>query len=336
MPEKRKVVGLVIFILLISSLIGCIGFDEKETLKVYHAGSLSGPFREIGREFENEYTEVDVRREPAGSVETVRKITDQGQEADIVGVADHSLIPDLMYPEDASWTVRFATNRMVLAHTVESAYVEEIDTDNWFNVLKRDDVKFGFSNPNLDPCGYRSQMVIYLAEEYYGEEGLFEDLIEGYTNIELEGDEIIAPENIDMDTDKVMIRPAEMDLIHQLESGEIDYLFLYQSVVEQQEALEMVSFPEEIDLGSPEHSDFYQRVSLTKGSGESATGETIVYGVTIPKSVRNEERALDFMTFLLTDGKEIIEDMGQDPIDPPEVDRSEEIPEELKHLVEET
>ncbi len=336
MKLKKGAVLLTVVFLIITSLSGCITFEKEEALNVYHAGSLSGPFRELGVTFEEKHSEVEVRREPAGSVETVRKITDQGQEPDVVGVADYSLIPDLMYPDYASWTVKFASNRMVLAHTEESLHVDNINEENWFEILEKEDVKFGFSDPNLDPCGYRSQMVVYLAEKHYGVEGLFEGLIEENTNINVEDGDIKVPNNIDMDREKIMIRPTEMDLIHQLEVGEIDYLFLYQSVVEQQEELEMLSFPEEIDLGSPVHSDFYQEVTLTKGSGESVDGKPIVYGVTIPESVRNKERALDFIESLLTDGKDIMTDMGQDPITPPETDNLEEIPEEIKHLVEKT
>ncbi|MFP4545237.1 MAG: substrate-binding domain-containing protein, partial [Methanomassiliicoccales archaeon] len=73
------------------------------------------------KRFEEDHPGVDVRREAAGSVATVRKVTDQGKEPDVVGLADYSLIPDMMYEEYADWTVQFAKNRMTLAYTDQSA-----------------------------------------------------------------------------------------------------------------------------------------------------------------------------------------------------------------------
>ena len=35
------------------------------------------------------------------------------------------------------------------------------------DILARKDVVWGHSDPNLDPCGYRSLMVLQLAEKYY-------------------------------------------------------------------------------------------------------------------------------------------------------------------------
>jgi molybdate/tungstate transport system substrate-binding protein len=38
-------------------------------------------------------------------------------------------------------------------------------------------VVWGHSDPNLDPCGYRSLMVLQLAEKYYNQPGLYDRLI---------------------------------------------------------------------------------------------------------------------------------------------------------------
>jgi len=331
----KRLVALSCLLLLSSvPIIGCIGFDDGEIIKILHAGSLSGPFSELERKFEEEYPDMEVRREMAGSVETVRKITDQGQEADIVGVADYSLISDLMYDDYASWTIEFATNSMALAYTEDSNHADEITSNNWFEILQREDVKIGFSSPNHDPCGYRSQMVIRLAQEHYEEEDLFEKLIEGYTDIREEDGQITVPENLNHDASKIMVRPAEMELIYALETGDIDYLFIYQSVVQQHENLDMVSLPPEIDLGSPELAEFYGNVSLTMSTGKTIVAQPIVYGITIPTTVRNVEGAEFFIEFLLSEsGKEVIQDMGQDSIDPAIVDNIEELPEELRGFV---
>ncbi len=99
---------------------------EKDTLTVFHAGSLSAPFEAAAGEFEKIYPSVDVEREPAGSRTTVRKVTELGKMADVIGSADYVAIKQLMFPDFADWYIIFTSNEMVIAYTDESKYSEEI------------------------------------------------------------------------------------------------------------------------------------------------------------------------------------------------------------------
>ncbi|MFW6040222.1 MAG: tungstate ABC transporter substrate-binding protein WtpA [Thermoplasmatota archaeon] len=335
----KKWVVLITTLLLISTFfVGCTQESENKVLNVYHAGSLSIPFDEMEKKFEEEHSNVDVRLEGAGSVATVRKVTDQGKTPDIVAVADYSLISDFMYDNDkADWTVRFANNRMVIAYTEQSNHKDMVNEENWYEILNKHDVKFGFSNPNDDPCGYRSQMVTLLAENHYSNDTIYDALIESNTAIIAEGNHIIVPEDLEVNTDKIMVRSAEVDLMSALEAGEIDYLFIYQSVAEQHEGVKYTQLPEEIDLSSVNHTSNYNRVTLTRASGEKAQGKPIVYGITIPNTVKNKEIAIEFMKMLLEEeGQNVMESMGQPPIVPAQTDNKNAIPDDLKNLVEES
>lgn len=337
MKDMKRMVAVSVAILVLTGVLftGCIE-EEDEVLNIYHAGSLSVPFDELEQKFEDEHPNVDVRRESAGSVATVKKVTEQGKEPDVVGVADYSLIPNLMYEDHASWTVRFAQNRIVLAYTDQSAHRDEITKDNWFTILQEDNVKFGFSNPNDDPCGYRSQMTTLLAEDHYGDDTIYDSLIEEHTAIEAGGYNISAPEDLEADTQKVMVRSAEVDLMSALETGEIDYLYIYQSVAEQHEGVEYVNLPPQIDLSSVEYAENYEKVKLIRHTGEESIGKPIVYGITIPATVNNEELAVEFVKFLLgEEGREVMNSSGQTTIDPPKVDDISHVPDEIKSVVEE-
>lgn len=333
---KKIIASAIVIVLLSTTFLGCLG-NEKEILYIYHAGSLSIPFEELEKRFEESHPNVDVRREYAGSVATIRKVTDQGKEPDIVASADYSLIPDMMYPEWADWTVQFARNRIVIAFTNQSLYREEITGDNWYEILMRDGVKFGFSNPNDDPCGYRSQMVILLAEDYYENDSIFDTLIEAHCGIRAEGYNITVPstQEMNVDSNKIMVRSAEVDLMSALEAGEIDYLFIYQSVAAQHIGVDYIQLPEAIDLSSTEYADNYARVVLTRASGETVEGKPIVYGITIPKTVHNMEMAVEFLMLLFSaEGQQVMEDFGQPPIVPPKVDNISMMPDELQNMVE--
>jgi len=146
-------------------------------LAMFHAGSLSVPLAAMEKAFEAKYPGVDLQREPAGSQKCARKITDVGKPCDIMASADYKVIDKLLIPGYADWNIRFATNQLVLCYTDKSAYADKVNVDNWYEILQKKDVVWGHSDPNLDPCGYRSLMVIQLAEKALKKPGLYKKLL---------------------------------------------------------------------------------------------------------------------------------------------------------------
>ncbi|MGH7091099.1 MAG: substrate-binding domain-containing protein, partial [Stellaceae bacterium] len=63
------------------------------TLTIFAAGTLAGPFREIDQSFERANPGVTVEPQFGGSVMMAKRITDLHQQADILAVADYSVIP---------------------------------------------------------------------------------------------------------------------------------------------------------------------------------------------------------------------------------------------------
>ena len=316
--KKRSIVVIMGVLILMTILVGCSSANSevvKEDLVVIHAGSLAIPFQEIEEAFEAKYPQYDVLREAAGSRTTVRKVTDLGKLVDVVASADYTVIEELMVPEYTEWYANFATNEMAIMYTENSKFGDEINADNWYDILLKEGVKYSHSEPNADPCGYRSQLVWQLAEKHYNKPGLNDELIES------------CPESL--------IRPKEVDLIAMLEAGELDYVFIYKSVAKQHE-LPFVELPEEISLKSNKFADDYKTVSFDingKEPGQVVTkiGLPMVYGITIPNNAPNEKGAILFMDFLLSeDGRKIMEKNGQPPIFPIEFNDREVVPEDLQ------
>ncbi len=360
MNVKTRIFKLtaVLLMLVIFSSLGCVDNQTEnesaatmengsentsagEVLTVFHAGSLSVPFEELEAEFESQHPGVDVQREAAGSAQSVRKITELGKNADVLASADYLLIPSLMMPEYADWYAAFAKNQMIIAYTNESKYSDEVTGDNWYEILRRPDVRFGFSNPNDDPAGYRSQMVTVLAESYYNDSQIYDDLILNNTGITFTTQEngtalvhVPASEEIAPNPEKIMLRSMEVELSSALETGEIDYLYIYRSVAEQH-GFKYVELPTEIDLSSLDYADNYAKVQVQMVNGEVVTGSPIVYGVTIPKNAENPELATEFVKLLLDKpGQQIFIENGQPPIVPAISEGKENMPEELQPLVE--
>ncbi|HQN88821.1 MAG TPA: tungstate ABC transporter substrate-binding protein WtpA [Methanoregulaceae archaeon] len=311
--------SVAIAILLAGSILlaGCAGtVPPSKTLKVIAAGSLLAPFAEAEQEFEASHPDIDVQIEGHGSIQVIRQVTDLGRTADVIAVADESLIPDLMYHpmKDSSrnytdWYQPLSTNEMVIAYTNRSRYHDEINQENWYRILARPDVRLGFSNPMLDAAGYRSLMVLQLAEEEYSEPLLFETLVtdhfpstitvssgEGGTTISLP--EIMRPSD-----EKVVIRDGSIYLLSLLSAGGIDYAIEYRSVAEGMN-LSYVTLPPSIHLGSAEYADRYRDVTVILGFPRFATigsernGRPIVYAVTVPANAPNPDLALEFIGYI--------------------------------------
>lgn len=326
----------LLMLMIASLLLGCS--TDETTLKVFHAGSLTEPMKAFKEAFEEKYPDVVVQTEAAGSVATIRKVTELGRKADVIATADYTLVQKMMYPKYANWTIMFAKNQIVLAYNNNSRYADEINSQNWYEILRRPDVRFGFSNPNDDPCGYRSLMVIQLAELYYNDTKIFDDLVAKHSNLKFGEDNgsyaLVMPpsEKIKVDESKIMIRSMEMELIHLLESGGIDYFFIYKSVAKQH-GFRFVELPPQINLGSPDYAEFYGKVKVVMANGQEVSGKPIIYGITIPKNAENRELAEEFVKLVISEeGQKILRELGQDPLVPARADNP--VSPSLKGLVE--
>jgi len=327
-------------ICLIAILILIFPHGEKESILILHAGSLSIPFSHLADKFEEEYGIV-ARREAAGSVATIKKVTELGKRADVVASADYSLIENMMEGSNtADYCIQFAANSMTIAYTNKSLYHDEINSSNWYEILEKKNVRFGFSDPNKDPCGYRAIMSVKLADIYYNR-SIFHELIERNTPIKGEENNgsyiIYVPDSIDLSSNKkVMMRDMEVNLIASLEAGEIDYLFIYRSVAIQHapSGVKFINLPPQIDLSQNKFADLYKKVSVRFHDGRSMEAKPIVYGITIPKNAPHPDAAIKFLKMLLgEEGKKILEESGQIPISP-KCDNKDLLPPALKPYVE--
>jgi molybdate/tungstate transport system substrate-binding protein len=321
----KKAAGFLfgLFLALCFSMTGYSSGDDSGKIIIFHAGSLSVPFEKMEADFEKAHPGIDLEREAAGSQACARKITDLKKPCDIMASADYRVIDKFLIPEYADWNVHFATNQMVLAYTGRSKFAAEISESNWFDILTRPGVVWGHSDPNLDPCGYRALLVLKLAQLYYKKPGLYQRLIDN------------RPVG--------NIRPKSVELVALLQTGNMDYAWEYRSVAVQHD-LRYIELPAEINLGDPRQDDFYRRavVEVTgKKPGEmiEMRGQSITYGITRLKNAPHPAPADLFLSYLLSSGGglQILKEMGQMPLTPPEVPTKEmfdRLPKELKPLVE--
>lgn len=312
----------IIFVMVLALLFSGCSYKKKEII-IFHAGSLTRIVEDLKDEFERTYPGYRIINEGAGSRACCWKITRLNRHADIFLSADYLVIEDLLFPDYADWYIAFAGNRLVIAYTEQSRYGDVINGDNWYEILTKSDVNFGYSDPNLDPCGYRTIMCWKLADIYYGKK--------------LNGMSI--EEALKKNCPDRNIRPGSVQLLALLQNFTLDYAFEYESVAKQHH-LKYIKLPEHIDLSNPELRDYYAQVSVRVSGKEKGTYSIIkttpiVYGGTILKDAENKKGAILFMKFMLSDkGKAIVTRNYQRVLDPFFTNDIERLPIELRGFIE--
>jgi molybdate/tungstate transport system substrate-binding protein len=296
--KRFRFSSVLLLALLLTFSPGCFA---AEKVTVYHAGSLAAPMAKIEALYEAAHPDIDILRESGGSAALARKITDLGGGCDVFLSADYMVIEKLLRPGAADWNALFASNAIVLMYGPKSKYGDEIGPENWTGVMLRPDVRWGHSEPDADPCGYRSLMVLQLAEKFYGKQGLYEQAMKHQGRA---------------------VRQKAIELVAMVESGTMDYAFEYKSVAVQH-GLKYLELPVEINLMEPALAEAYSAASVElagKEPGKKMTvkGEPIVYGLTIPKGAPNAGAALELVKFILDPegGLAVFRDMGQDVVGP--------------------
>ncbi|WP_241988306.1 MULTISPECIES: extracellular solute-binding protein [unclassified Halorubrum] len=279
----------------------------SDSMTIFHAGSLAPPFSAAEPQFEDEFG-VDVTREAQGSVASTQKITQQGRSADVLGVSDFRLIRNRVLPEYGDWYAIFTTNSMSIQYREDSPGADDISADNWWEVLSRDGITIGHSDPAVDPGGYRAVMTLQLgAEEFQGErlydEGTLDALMSNTT----------------------VPTGTETNLEGQLESGELDYVLYYQSI-SATSGLPYVDLQPEVDLSQAtnEYAQHYAKAEVETDSG-TFTGAPIAYGLTVPSVAEAPGRGAQWVEYFGTEpGRAILEEQGLVPVDPIVVPASSE------------
>ncbi|MEB3755466.1 MAG: tungstate ABC transporter substrate-binding protein WtpA [Desulfurococcales archaeon] len=341
MTNRRALLAIIVILIIMASYIAVshyVGSKQNIELVVCNAGSLTIPLQKIADSYQKK-TGIKILLEPSGSVDAVRKVTDLHKTCDIVAVADYRLIPMYMYPNYAKWYAEFASNKLVIV--MGQGVKGNHNLSRVLNDMLESAVKYGFSDPNRDPCGYRSVGVIGLLSLYLHNMTLLENLViqkipgskYNLTNGTLN---IYIPPSF-TPTGNLVIRPKSIQLISLLESGELDYAFEYQSVAVQHN-LTYITLPDRVNLGNPAYAQNYSKVVvhiLVGTNNEKAiTMAPIVYGLTVPTTAKHPDEALSLVKYILENGGNVFNNLGQPFLNKPI--GSGAIPEGLMGLVEES
>ena len=259
--------------LAVLSVAGCL---QKSSVEVMFAASLQKEMEEGVVPAFQEKTGIPVEAEARGSVTIINLVKDGYRKPDVIISADAELLNELK-PDYINDYAIFASNSIVIAYTAV-----KITEESWIDDVLSGKYTFGISDPVSDPLGYRSLMVIKLAEIFYGKE-IYEKIRE-----------------------KLLVFGLETDLAANIKAGTVDAGFLYRNMA-LSHGLNFISLPEQIDLSSPDHQDFYRK-AVVKTDRRVHIGGAILYG--IASTVWSGKDGEKFLDFVLGEGRKMIEKYG--------------------------
>jgi molybdate/tungstate transport system substrate-binding protein len=227
---------------------------ESLTVAILAAGSMQNALANGLRPT----LDVPLRLETHGSATVARLINDGQRDPDIVAVADVALFADPLSPP---WYAVFTSNSLVLAYNPETAggrRLADAPPDRWYEPILSGDVRFGRTDPALDPLGYRTLFMLDLATRYY------------------DG----APDLRAAIPDQRQIYP-ETSLLGQFETGAIDAAVAYRNMAVER-SYEYIELPDQINLSNPAYTtEWYTKASYTLPDGTTIQGGPISYGATL-------------------------------------------------------
>jgi molybdate/tungstate transport system substrate-binding protein len=111
--------------------------------------------------------------------------------------------------------------------------------------------------------------------------------------------------------------------------------------VAEQHGHRFLELPPEIDLGSSDYIDSYQRVKVKLDFQRFLSvepeflGQPIVYGATIPQNAPHPDTAAEFVKFITSpQGQQIFLDCNQPPVVPAETDNPDCLPNGIRDVIE--
>jgi molybdate/tungstate transport system substrate-binding protein len=307
---------------------------------IFHAGSLSNAFKAVETQFTTD-TGICVYDRSFGSLDLVRQATAGGQAADIIAPADYLDIDLFLKPAGyVDYDILFANGKMVLAYlesdivTTKGYTIADGTPFNpptsipnavadWYKILLNTNVTIGGSHLYLDPSGYRAPMIFRLAQEFYGQPNLYDNLLEHYVATPAVG----SPSGT-----FALGKNYDFQLIYERNA---------EATAQTNPDYRYVNLPDEINLGNSARNWYYRHAvivvpDLFGTSFVPIPASRVIWGVTVLRQAPNKDNAVMFLQYLLGSvGQAALTANGPDPIIPAVVSRRDykRLPTLLQSLV---
>lgn len=235
----------------------------------------------------------------------------QGSDALAKLIVGGSIAPDVFMPVTpgpmktvlqagkAHLATPIARTEMVIAYSPKSKYAQRFadaaaaksGAMPWWQILQQSDLRFGRTDPVVDPQGRNIIFTLQLAESYYQQAGLAQKIL-----------------GEPLDTAQIFSEPTVQA---RLQSGELDAASAYK-IQPGPFDLPYIVLPPEINLGNESMHERYAQTSLEVG-GKTFHPEPLVYYAAVLEGSAHKDKAAAFIAWLGGDAQPIFRKYFYDP-----------------------
>ena len=299
-------------------------------LILYSADSMVAESTTLESAFTNSTGIMIAPPKAGGSLTLAQQIAEGNPVSVFLSVAKPAMEAQYLGNQSSGWAIEFATDQMALAYTNASLQTSPTATPilaeynsaamtnttqswyNFFNDVTSGNVRVGIANPNADPAGYRAWLVLEAAgEAYANNSSYFANRI--VTN---NGNTTAA---------------SAADLISPLQTGEIQFLFIYRSAAIAHH-LSYMQLPDQINLGNTKYSKFYSQFTYTLAKGVQK-GSVIGLWITVPLDSTDTTDSLQFVVFVIKNSPTLLAPYGLIPLSPARLYNSTTVPQPIQELI---
>ena len=278
---------------------GSVRAQTLTPLDVAYAGSMGSMMEGPIKAAAAQTLQIDMHGRAQGSDALAKLIVGGSITADVFMPVTPGPMMTVLKAGKASLATPVARTEMVIAYSPKSKYARQLadaaagkrGAMPWWRILQQRDVRFGRTDPVVDPQGRNIIFTLQLAEAYYAQPGLPQSIL-GQT---------INPAQIF----------SEPTVEARLQSGELDAAAAYK-IQPGPFNLPFVTLPREINLGSDALRDRYAQQSLEVG-GVIRHPEPLVYYAAVIDASPHKEKAAAFVTWLTGSGQAIFRRYFYDP-----------------------
>jgi molybdate/tungstate transport system substrate-binding protein len=280
--RRKAATASILVLILMAPAAKAAAIGSLTPLEVAYAGSMGSMMDSGIRPAAAKALGADLRGRAQGSTGLANLIVAGSIRPDVFIAVTPEPMRIVLRAGKAEKAVAIARTEMVIAYSRDSRYAGELaksagpGNKPWWRVLETRGLRFGRTDPNVDPQGLNLIFMMQLAEGYYHQPGL-ETKILG---------PVINPRQIFQ----------EPQLMARLQAGQLDAASAYKT---QPAALGLpfVTLPDEINLGSVSMQQQYQRASVTL-NGRTHRPSPLVFYAAVLKEAHEPAMAKRFVAWM--------------------------------------
>lgn len=272
---------------------------DAPVLRVAYAGSMGVVMdHDLGLAFAKTHS-AEYQGIGQGSYALARLIAGKQLRADVFVAITPGPVKVLQQAKLVEKAVPVASTRMVVVYSPKSRFAAGFRAaaagkKEWVDVLREPGLRFGRTDPAVDPQGANALLTLQLAAVYYHQPKLLEQV----------AGELQNPSQLF----------AETSLMSRLEAGQIDATIGYASAAFSHR-LPTVDLPAEVDLAQPAMQQaWYAKAGFTLPNGKPVEAQPLVFYAAVPVNAAQPALGQAFVQLLTgAQGQAVLHERGYDP-----------------------